>query len=121
MPKPYRRVIEQEFRVYMNYCTHSYSAAWWNWDRWEYEIDMMALNGINMPLAITGTEAVWYATLLDLEFTDEEARDFLAGPAFLAWQLMTNLEHHGGPLPMSWIKSHEELGKKILERELSFV
>lgn len=73
-----------------------------------------------MPIAITGTEAVWYATLLDLEFTDEEARDFLAGPAFLAWQLMTNLEHHGGPLPMSWIKSHEELGKKILERELSF-
>lgn len=33
---------------------------------------------------------------------------------------MTNLEHHGGPLPMSWIKSHEELGKKILERELAF-
>ena len=33
MPEPYRRVIEQEFRVYMNYCTHSYSAAWWNWDR----------------------------------------------------------------------------------------
>lgn len=120
MPKPYRRVIEQEFRVYMNYCTHSYSAAWWNWDRWEYEIDMMALNGINMPLAITGTESVWYATLIDLGFTDEEARDFLAGPAFLAWQLMTNLEHHGGPLPMSWIKSHEELGKKILERELAF-
>ena len=104
----------------MNYCTHSYSAAWWNWDRWEYEIDMMALNGINMPLAITGTESVWYATLIDLGFTDEEARDFLAGPAFLAWQLMTNLEHHGGPLPMSWIKSHEELGKKILERELAF-
>lgn len=46
----------------MNYCTHSYSAAWWNWDRWEYEIDMMALNGINMPLAITGTESVWYAS-----------------------------------------------------------
>lgn len=120
MPESYRRVIEQEFRVYMNYCTHSYSAAWWNWDRWEYEIDMMALNGINMPLAITGTESVWYHTLLDLGFTDAEARDFLAGPAFLAWQLMTNLEHHGGPMPMSWIEEHEALGKKILERELAF-
>lgn len=120
MPESYRRVIGQEFRVYMNYCTHSYSAAWWNWDRWEYEIDMMALNGINMPLAITGTESVWYHTLLDLGFTDAEARDFLAGPAFLAWQLMTNLEHHGGPMPMSWIEEHEALGKKILERELAF-
>ena len=120
MPEPYRRVIEQEFRVYMNYCTHSYSAAWWNWDRWEYEIDMMALNGINMPLAITGTESVWYHTLLDLGFTDAEARAFIAGPAFQAWQLMTNLEGHGGPIPMSWIEEHEALGKKILERELAF-
>ena len=120
MPEPYHRVIEQEFRVYMNYCTHSYSAAWWNWDRWEYEIDMMALNGINMPLAITGTESVWYHTLLDLGFTDAEARAFIAGPAFQAWQLMTNLEGHGGPIPMSWIEEHEALGKKILERELAF-
>lgn len=83
MPEFYRRVIEQEYRVYMNYCTHSYSAAWWDWDRWEYEIDMMALSGINMPLAITGTESVWYHTLLDLGFSDAEARDFLAGPGFL--------------------------------------
>ncbi len=120
MPSPYRRVIEQKYRSYMNYCTHSYSAAWWDWDRWEYEIDMMALNGINMPLAITGTEAVWYATLLELGFTDIEARSFLAGPAFLAWQWMTNLEGHAGPLPMSWIEEHKKLGKKILERELEF-
>lgn len=120
LPDFYRRVIEQKYRVYMNYCTHSYSAAWWNWDRWEYEIDMMALSGVNMPLAITGTESVWYHTLLDLGFTDAEARDFLAGPGFLAWQWMTNLEHHGGPLPKSWIDEHEELGKKILKRELEF-
>ena len=122
MPLPgfERRVIEQKYRVYMNYCTHSYSASWWNWDRWEYEIDMMVINGINMPLAITGTEAVWYATLRDLDYTDAEARDFLAGPAFFAWQWMTNLEHHGGPLPLSWIEQSTVLGKRILERELAF-
>ncbi len=120
LPDFYRRVIRQKYRVYMNYCTHSYSASWWDWERWEYEIDMMALNGINMPLAITGTEAVWYKTLLDLGFTDPEARTFLAGPAFFAWQWMTNLEGHGGPLPMSWIEMRAELGKKIMERMLAF-
>ena len=116
MPLPgfERRVIEQKYRVYMNYCTHSYSASWWNWDRWEYEIDMMVINGINMPLAITGTEAVWYATLRDLDYTAAEARDFLGGPAFFAWQWMTNLEHHGGPLPLSWIEQSTVLGKRIL-------
>lgn len=120
MPQAYKRVIKQKYRVYMNYCTHSYSAAWWNWDRWEYEIDMMALNGINMPLAVTGTEGVWYDTLLELGFTDIEARSFLVGPAFLAWQLMTNIEGHGGPLPKAWIDEHVALGQKIIARELEF-
>ena len=117
-PAPLRRVIRQKYRVYMNYCTHSYSAAWWDWARWEREIDMMALSGINMPLAVTGTESVWYETLLETGFSDVEARDFLCGPGFFAWQWMTNLEHHGGPLPASFLKKNLDLARKILRREL---
>ena len=118
-PEYKKRIIEQKYRSYMNYCTHSYSCAWWDWERWELEIDVMAMNGINLPLAVTGTEGVWYETLLEMGFTDEEARDFLVGPAFLAWQLMGNIECFSGPLPMSWIKKHIELGKRIIDREVS--
>lgn len=32
----------------------SYSSTWWDWPRWEREIDWMAMNGINLPLAFTG-------------------------------------------------------------------
>jgi hypothetical protein len=32
----------------------SYSTTWWDWDRWEQEIDWMALQGINLPLAFAG-------------------------------------------------------------------
>ena len=119
-PKPYRCVIDQKYRVYMNYCTFHYSACWWDFDRWEREIDFMALNGINMPLCAVGIEAVWYETLLELGFHDMEARAFLAGPAFLAWQWMTNLEGFGGPLPKSWIEKRLALGKKILQRQIEF-
>ena len=35
------------------------SFVWWDWRRWEKEIDWMALQGINLPLAFTGQEAVW--------------------------------------------------------------
>jgi len=28
--------------------------AYWNWTRWEREIDTMAMHGINLVLAITG-------------------------------------------------------------------
>ena len=38
----------------MNVCTVSYSSSFWDWNRWEKEIDWMALNGVNMPLSFTG-------------------------------------------------------------------
>jgi len=113
-----RNIINGKYRVYMNYCTVSYSAAWWDWERWQRELDYMAMNSINMPLSVVGLEAVWYNTLLKHRFTDEEARHFLAGPAHAAWQWMQNLQDYGGPLPKSWIDSHIRLGKQIIQREL---
>ncbi len=112
-----RCVTPYAHRVYLNYCTFSYTMPWWDWSRWEREIDWMALHGINMPLAVTGQEAVWQATLRKFNMTDDEIRAFLCGPAFFAWQWMANLEGWGGPLPQSWIDSHVELGRKILQRE----
>lgn len=117
VPAKVRVVCPHSRRVYFNYCTLSYTAAWWDWARWEREIDFMALNGINMPLAPVGLEGVWYETLLKFNFTDAEARAFLAGPCFQAWQWMTNIEGHGGPLPKAWIDEHIALGRRILERE----
>jgi alpha-N-acetylglucosaminidase len=51
-----RIVTPYKYRYYMNTCTHGYSTVWWNWARWEREIDWMALNSINLPLAFTGQE-----------------------------------------------------------------
>lgn len=116
--KEIKNTINGKYRVYMNYCTVSYTASWWNWDRWQKELDYMAMNSINMPLSVVGLEAVWYNTLLKYNFTDEEARRFLAGPGHFAWQWMQNLQSYGGPLPESWIKSHAKLGKKIIDRQL---
>ena len=117
-PEPVRRVIDQQYRVYLNYCTVNYSASWWDWERWEKEIDFMALNGVNMPLCSVGVEAVWYDTLSELGMSDADIRAFLCGPAFLAWQWMTNIDGLAGPLPKSWIDSHLALGQKIMNRVL---
>lgn len=43
----------------MNVCTVSYSMAWWDWARWEEELDWMAISGINLALAFTGQEHIW--------------------------------------------------------------
>lgn len=115
--RPVRVTAPYKFRYYFNYCTFSYSMAFWDWPRWEREIDWMALAGINLPLAVTGQEIVWQNVYRRLGLTDEEIRGFLAGPAFLAWGWMGNLDGWGGPSPQSWIDGQCALQKKILARQ----
>jgi alpha-N-acetylglucosaminidase len=106
-----------EYRYYLNYCTYNYSMSWWDWQRWEKEIDWMALHGINMPLAITGEEYVWNEVYKEMGFTDQELSTFFCGPSYFSWFWMGNLDGWGGPLPQSWMTSHKELQQKILKRE----
>ena len=49
VPAKVRISTRYRIRYFFNYCTFSYSMAWWDWDEWERMIDWMALKGINMP------------------------------------------------------------------------
>ncbi|WP_337636385.1 alpha-N-acetylglucosaminidase [Hallella sp.] len=114
--KPERRETDLKLRYDFNYCTFSYSMAFWDWARWQTEIDWMALHGVNLPLAVVGEECVWRNLLLRLGYTKDEVNQFIAGPAFLAWWEMNNLEGWGGPLPDTWYTQQEKLQKQILRR-----
>lgn len=134
------RVSDARYRYYLNYCTFGYSMTTWTWDRWQREIDWMALHGINMPLQIVGLEEVWrkFLTLEEnglrkYNYTDEEAKAFVPGPAFTAWWGMNNLEGWGGTAPGTlnggtwdgaggvqddaWYVRQQKLAKKILDRQ----
>lgn len=115
-----RKETPFEYRNFFNYCTFGYTMSWWHWDRWEKLIDWMAMNGINMPLAITGQEAVWQQLLTEQGLHQNDIDAFLVGPAFLPWGWMGNIDGMAGPLPQHWIDSHIELQQQILERERSF-
>ena len=107
-------------RFFLNYCTFGYSMTWWKWSDWEHFIDWMALNGINMPLAITGQEAIWYKVWSKLGLTDEEIRGYFTGPAHLPWHRMCNLDGWQSPLPKEWLSSQAELQEQIVAREREF-
>ncbi len=113
--------IETEARVpnrfFLNYCTFGYTMPWWKWKDWEHFIDWMALNGVNLPLAITGQEKVWLNVWKKFGLTDEQIRGFFTGPAYLPWHRMANIDHWEGPLPLSWIDGQADLQNQILERE----
>ncbi|MDD6472353.1 MAG: alpha-N-acetylglucosaminidase [Bacteroidales bacterium] len=111
-----RHETDMPLRYYLNYCTYSYSMAFWDWNRWEKELDWMALHGLNLPLSIVGMDVVWRNMLRRLGYSDEKIRQFIAGPAFQAWWLMNNLEGWGGPNSDEWYTQREVLQKKIIKR-----
>ena len=96
---PLRRDARVPQRFFLNYCTYGYTMPWWGWKEWEHFIDWMALNGINMPLAITGQEAVWYNVWTKLGLPEDEVRGYFTGPAYLPWHRMANIDGWCGPLP----------------------
>lgn len=105
-----------QFRYYQNVCAYSYSYVWWSWDRWEREIDWMALNGINIALAQTAQEEIWRRVYQKFNLTQSEINKHFAGPAFLAWSRLGNIRGWSGPLFQNWNKKSVWLQHKILRR-----
>ena len=140
LPAEEMHTSDAKYRYYLNYCTFGYSMTSWTWKRWQQEIDWMALHGINMPLQIVGLEEVWrkFLTLEEngirkYNYTDSEAKAFVAGPAFTAWWGMNNLEGWGGTDPGvlnggtwdgaggvqddAWYVRQTKLAQQILDRQ----
>lgn len=105
-----------DYRTYLNVCAYGYTTPFWDWQRWEKEIDWMALHGVNNPVAMEGQEYVWQKLWQEFGVSDAELASYFSGPVFTPWQRMGNIEGHEGPLPQSWIDKKHQLQTKILER-----
>lgn len=105
-----------KYRYFYNYCTLNYTMSWWDWNRWEKELDWLTLHGVNLALAVNGNEAVWQNTLRKFNFSENEIFKFIPGPAFTAWWLMGNLEGWGGAVSQQWINNRVLLQQKIVTR-----
>lgn len=121
LPKSWPQYSKKEstpfqYREYLNACTFGYTTPWWDWKRWEQEIDWMAFHGINLPTAMEGQEAVWQELWKGYGLTDSQLAAHFAGPAFLPWQRMGNINSLEGPLPQEWINKKGTLQKQILQR-----
>ncbi len=123
-----KHVSSAKYRYDFNTCTFSYSMAFWTWERWQQEIDWMALHGINAPLNLVGLDVVTRKFLRELGVSENDINAYIAGPGFIAWFAMNNLEGWGGTINSSstgvqmngnpdwWYTRQEQLCRNMLQR-----
>lgn len=110
------KTTQYDYRYALNFCTYSYTMAFWNWDQYEAFIDWAAMNGVNLMLDIVGQEEVLRELLSQYNYSDDEIKDYISGPAYFAWFYMQNLYSFGGPLPDDWFAQRVELGRIMHDR-----
>lgn len=98
-------------------CCSSHSLPSLHIQRWEREIDWMALHGINLPLCLVGQEALWVKLWTSMGLSPDDLG--FTGPAFLPWNRMGNVNLWDGPLSPSWMQAQLVLGQRIYARMVS--
>ncbi|KAG0204138.1 hypothetical protein BGX33_008688 [Mortierella sp. NVP41] len=99
------------WRYYTNVVTYGYQFAFWDWKRWERELDWMVLNGINMLPAMVGQEYVVREFFRSLNVKEADFASFFSGPVYQPWQRMGNMQG-------SW--TYELTGAGTAEEELVY-
>ena len=114
---PVSKSTKFDFVYAFNVCTYGYSGMWWwDWDRWDHELNLMALNGVNNPLLVLGQEYIWNSVWEEIGLSQEEIDEWNAGPAYAAWFYMGNIKGWEGPISSDYRERTRDLQYKILEK-----
>ena len=112
LDEPIFKETKAKVRYAYNYCTFSYTMAFWGTEEWRKELDWLALNGVNAVLDITAQEEVWRRFLTKIGYSHNAIKSFLTGPAYYAWLYMANTTGIGGPIHDSWFARRTELARE---------
>ncbi|MBV8852106.1 MAG: alpha-N-acetylglucosaminidase [Sinobacteraceae bacterium] len=104
------------YRYALNENVDGYTAAYWDWARWQREIDVLALSGINAMLIERGADLVLYRTFRDFGYSDVEIREWITQPAHQNWQLMGNLCCFNGPISFELLQKRAASAQRIIAR-----
>ena len=117
-PDPAERQVTSPFRIRhcYNAVTSGYTTPYWGWERWERELDWLAMHGYNMVMAPVATEAIGIRVWKSMGLTDAEIAEYYTGPAHLPWQRMGCIRNVGFGLTESWNRDQIALQKKLLAR-----
>jgi len=101
-------------RYALNENTDGYSSPYWSDDRWQHEIDVLALSGTNAILIERGTDLVLYQTFRDAGYPDEAIRKWIVEPAHQNWQLMGNMCCFEGPISKALMEKRAHSAQHLI-------
>jgi alpha-N-acetylglucosaminidase len=110
------RETSYSYRYALNQNIDGYTAPYWSWARWEHEIDILALSGINAMIVERGMDTVLYKTFRDAGYSDAEIRGWITQPAHQNWQLMGNLCCFAGPISGKLMQRRVLSARQIIAR-----
>ena len=109
-PAPY------PFRYALNENTDGYTTPYWDFARWQHEIDVMALSGFNAILIQRGNDLAVYKAFLDIGYSDSDIRHWITHPAHQNWQLMGNMCCFVEPISLALMEKRAASARQILDQ-----
>jgi len=128
LPMPQEPVYQStnaQRRFAGNDMTEQYDGNFWNWEDWEREIDLLALNGFNEVLVYVGQESVFYKTFEELgveNMLNEMPRVSFTPSLFLggSWRFKADHENNSSNIMTSVtpdiMQNRLEIGQKVCAR-----
>lgn len=108
--------VPQKHRLAFTYERYAADIDGWGFDRWEKELDFLAMHGVNAPVILTGTDGVLYKMLMDFRFKKETALEFIAGSGYFYHQLKGNLFGFLPIYSVDYLDKKIEVGRRATER-----
>ncbi len=112
---PFEKPAIYPWRYALNENVDGYSTPYWDEERWQHEIDILAMSGTNAILIERGMDLVLYETFRDAGYSDEAIRNWIVQPAHQNWQLMGNMCCFQSPISIELLKKRSESAKKLIQ------
>jgi alpha-N-acetylglucosaminidase len=111
---PIERPALYPWRYALNENVDGYSAPYWDRNRWQREIDILAMSGTNAILIERGMDLVLYQTFRDSGYSDEAIRNWIVQPAHQNWQLMGNMCCFQAPISMELLEKRSRSAQQLI-------
>jgi alpha-N-acetylglucosaminidase len=103
------------FHYALNENTDGYTTPYWDFDRWQHEIDILALSGFNAILIQRGNDLAVYEAFRDIGYSDSEIRQWITAPAHQNWQWMGNMCCFVEPISLDLLKKRAASARRIVD------